>query len=164
MQLFQCNTLGDYHDIYIKTDVLILADVFENFRILCLETYKLDPAHYFTSPGLSWDAMLKYTKVNLQLIEDVDMYLMIESGLRDGISMISNKYAKANNLYVEDYNLATCARNLWLIAALYNIDFIFSHIPGVENTVADLLSRWNNDSYQIQKLHKLVHHPIWIDT
>ena len=63
-----------------------------------------------------------------------------------------------------DVTLATCARSLWLIAALYNIDFIFSHIPGVENTVADLLSRWNNDSYQIQKLHKLVHHPIWIDT
>ena len=63
-----------------------------------------------------------------------------------------------------DVILATCARNLWLIAALYNIDFLFSHIPGVENTVADLLSRWNNDSYQIQKLHKLVHHPIWIDT
>ena len=103
-QVFQCNTLGDYHELYIKTDVLLLADVFENFRILCLQTYKLDPVHYFASPGLSWDAMLRHTKVNLQLIEDADMYLMIESGLRGGISMISNKYAKANNPYFKDYN------------------------------------------------------------
>ena len=66
-ETFKCKTLGDYHDLYVKTDVALLADVFENFRKLCLEQYGLDPAHYFTSPGLSWDALLKKTGVELEL-------------------------------------------------------------------------------------------------
>ena len=101
---FNCQTLGDYHDIYLRTDVMLLADIFENFRNISLESYKLDPAHYFTAPGLAWDAMLKLTGVRLELIDDIDQYLMIESGLRGGISMISNKYAKANNPYVSEYD------------------------------------------------------------
>ena len=101
---FNCQNLGDYHDLYMKTDVLLLADIFENFHLLCMETYKLDPAHYYTSLGLSWDAMLKHTKINLQLIDDIDMYLLMESGLRGGISVISNRYAKANNPYLSNYN------------------------------------------------------------
>lgn len=101
---FGCQTLGDYHDIYLLSDVLLLADVFENFRNVCMTHYKLDPAHYYTSPGVAWDAMLKMTKVQLELIDDIDMYLMIESGIRGGISMISNKYAKANNPYLQDYD------------------------------------------------------------
>ena len=104
-QTFGCNTLGDYHDLYLKSDVLQLADVFENFRDVCMTNYKLDPAHYYTAPGLSWDAMLRETKVSLQLITDIDMYLMVEEGIRGGISMISNKYAKANNPYVKDFNV-----------------------------------------------------------
>ena len=88
---FDCKTLGDYHDVYLKSDVLLLADVFESFRRMAISTYKLDPAHYFTAPGLSWDAMLKLTKVKLQLIDDTDMYLMIESGIRGGVSMITKK-------------------------------------------------------------------------
>ena len=70
---FECKTLGDYHDLYVKTDVTLWADVFENFRKLCLEQYGLDPAHYFTSPGLSWDALLKKTGVNLELFTDLEM-------------------------------------------------------------------------------------------
>ena len=101
---FKCKSLGDYHDIYLKSDVLLLADVFENFRNVCLKSYSLDPAHYFTAPGLAWDAMLKLTKAKLQLIDDIDMYLMIESGLRGGVSMVSNKYAKANNPYMSEYD------------------------------------------------------------
>ena len=101
---FHCKTLGDYHDVYLKSDVLLLADVFESFRNMAISTYKLDPAHYFTAPGLSWDAMLKLTNVKLQLIDDPDMYLMIESGVRGGVSMITKKHAKANNSYCEGYD------------------------------------------------------------
>ena len=101
---FNCKSLGDYHDIYLITDTLLLACVFENFRKICLNAYKLDPAHYYTAPGLAWDAMLRMTGIKLELITDIDMYLLVESGIRGGISMISNKYAKANNPYTPDYN------------------------------------------------------------
>ena len=94
---FQCKTLGDYHDLYVKTDVALLADVFENFRNLCQEQYGLDPAHYFTSPGLSWDALLKKTGVELELFTDLEKHLFVERGMRGGISMVSKRYAKANN-------------------------------------------------------------------
>ena len=101
---FGCKNLGDYHDLYLKTDVLLLTDVFENFRETCLKYYKLDPCHYFTSPGLSWDACLKMTGVNLQLLSDVNMYQFIEKGLRGGVSYIAHRYAKANNKYLPDYD------------------------------------------------------------
>ena len=101
---FDCKTLGDYHDLYVKTDVALLADVFENFRKLCLKQYGLDPAHYFTSPGLSWDALLKMTGVNLELLTDHDMHLFVERGIRGGISMVSKRYAKANNPLLMDYD------------------------------------------------------------
>ena len=94
---FGCKNMGDYHDLYLRTDVLLLADVFESFRKTCLRQYGLDPAHYFTSPGLSWDALLKSTKVELDLLTDYDQHLFIEKGLRGGISMVSKRHAKANN-------------------------------------------------------------------
>ena len=84
------------------SDVLVLADVFENFRNVCNKNYDLDPAHYYTSPGLAWDAALKMTKIRLELLSDYDMILMIKKGIRGGISMISNKYGVANNKYMED--------------------------------------------------------------
>ena len=101
---FDMRTMGEYHDLYLKSDILLLADVFENFRKTCLQYYKLDPCHYFTSPGLSWDAMLKMTGIKLELITDVDMFHFIEKGLRGGISYIAHRHGKANNKYMSGYN------------------------------------------------------------
>ena len=101
---FDCKTIRDYHNLYLITDVLILADLFENFRVNCLKHYKLDPAHYYTSPGLAWDACLKETGQKLELISDYDMLMMFEQGIRGGITHISKRYAEANNKYMKDYN------------------------------------------------------------
>ena len=101
---FNCQTLQDYHDLYLKSDVLLLADVFENFRKTCLKHYKLDPCHYYTAPGIAWDTCLKETKQNLQLLKDYDMLMMFEQGIRGGISHISKSYASANNKYMKDFD------------------------------------------------------------
>jgi hypothetical protein len=77
---FGCKTLGEYSDLYLKVDVMLLADVFENFRDICMKTYNLDPAHYYTAPGFSFDCMLKYTEMKLELLTDYDMLLMFEKG------------------------------------------------------------------------------------
>ena len=101
---FKMKTFKDFLELYNITDVLLLADVFEKFRDICLKNYGLDPVHYYTAPGLAWDAMLKMTKINLELLSDVDKLLMIEKGIRGGISIISNRYGKANNKYMKAYN------------------------------------------------------------
>ena len=101
---FGLSTMGEYHDLYLKSDILLLADVFENFRKACQQYYELDPAHYFTTPGLSWDAMLKMTETELELMSDVDMFQFIEKGMRGGISYIANRYGKANNKYMKEYD------------------------------------------------------------
>ena len=96
--------MGDYHDLYLKTDVLLLADVFEKFIKTCIDYYGLDPCHYFSSPGLSWDAMLNMTRIKLELISDIDMHLFIEKGMRSGISYIAKRHSKANNKYMKCYD------------------------------------------------------------
>ena len=101
---FEMKTMKDYHDLYLMTDVLLLSCVFEEFRNICLHHYNLDPAWYYTTPGLAWDACLKMTKVELELLHDQDMLLMIEKGTFGGVSMISTRYGKANNKYMEEYN------------------------------------------------------------
>ena len=101
---FNLQNMGEYHDLYLQTDILLLVDVFENFRKTCLTYYKLDPLHYITSPGLAWDAMLKMTGINLELITDIDMQLFIEKGLRGGISYIAHRHATANNKYIKNYD------------------------------------------------------------
>ena len=102
---FNLKNMGEYHDLYLKTDILLLTDVFENFRKTCLTYYKLDPLHYITSPGLAWDAMLKMTGINLELITDIDMQLFIEKGLRGGISYIAHRHAEANNKYMKNFDI-----------------------------------------------------------
>ena len=103
---FNCQTLQDYDDLYLTTDVLLLADVFENFRKTRFEHCKLDPCHYYTAPGLAWDACLKETKQELELLKDYDTLMMIEQGtcIRGGISHISKRYAEANNKYMKDFD------------------------------------------------------------
>ena len=96
--------MGEYHDLYLKSDILLLADVFQNFRNTCLTYYGVDPPHYVSSPGLAWDAMLKMTKINLDLITDIDMQLFIKKGMRGGISYIAHRCAEANNQYMKNYD------------------------------------------------------------
>ena len=101
---FNINNLGKYHDLYVRSDTLLLADIFENFRQSCLKNYELDPAHFVSLPGLAWQACLKKTNVELELLTDYDMLLMIEEGIRGGICHAVNRYAKANNIYMKDYD------------------------------------------------------------
>ena len=88
----------------MKVNKLLLADVFENFRQICLKQYGLDPAHYYTSPGLSLDSLLKYTNIKLDYIQDPELHLFIEKGIRGGVSTITHRYAKANNPKIYGYN------------------------------------------------------------
>jgi len=98
-----CSTLGDYHDLYMTVDTLLLACVFENFRSIALKNYRLDPCNYFSLAGYAWDSALLYTGQELELIVDPDMYNLIESGLRGGVSMITTRHATAYNKYIPNY-------------------------------------------------------------
>jgi hypothetical protein len=101
-----CQNFKKYHDLYVTTDTLLLSDVFENFRDVSMTNYRLDPAQYLTTPSLTWDALLKYTNVELELITDPEIFLFFESAMRGGISVISNRYSRASNPYLEpkDYD------------------------------------------------------------
>ena len=98
---FEIKNLSEYHDLYIESDTLLLADVFENWRKICLEIHQLDPAKFFSAPGLAWQAVLKKAKVKLELLTDTDMQLMSEKGVRGGICHSFNRYATANNQYMK---------------------------------------------------------------
>ena len=103
-ETFHLQAMGDYHDLYLKSDILLLADVFENFRSTCVQYYKLDPCHYYTSQGLSWDAMVKMTDIKLEFMTDIDMFQFIQKGTRGVISYIANRFGEANNKYMKEYN------------------------------------------------------------
>lgn len=109
---FNMLNLGQYHDLYLLTDVVLLADVFERFRNMTMDYYGLDAAQFYTAPGLAWQAALKMTGVCLELLTTPDMYNFFELGCRGGISMISKKYAKANNKYVKGYDSSKPACHL----------------------------------------------------
>ena len=101
---FKLKNLGDYHDLYVQSDTLLLADVFENFRNMCLDIYGLDPVYFVSAPGLAWQACLKKTRVKLELLTDIDMLLIVEKGIRGEICHSMHKYAKANNKYMKNYD------------------------------------------------------------
>ena len=101
---FRLKNLEEYHDSYVQSDTLLLADVFENFRNTCLKVYELDPAHFLSLPGLAWQACLKKTSIKLELLTDYDMLLMVEEGIRGGICHSIHRHAKANNKYMENYD------------------------------------------------------------
>ena len=100
--MFKMETMRDYHDLYLKTDILLLADVFEKFIDMCLEYHGLDPCNYSSSPGLIWDAMFKMTKI--KIISNIDMYLFVEKEMREGIFYIAKRFSKANNKYMKSYD------------------------------------------------------------
>ena len=101
---FKLENLGDYHDLYVQSDTLLLADVFENFRDMCIKEYELDPAHFLSLPGLAWQACLKKTNIELELLTDYDMLLLVEEGIRGGICHSIHRYTKASNKYMKNYN------------------------------------------------------------
>ena len=103
-EVFEIKNVGEYHDLYVQSNTLLLADVFENFRDKCIEIYGLDPAHFLSAPRLAWQACLKKTRVNLELLADIDMLLMVEKGIRGGIFQATHRYARANNKYMNDYD------------------------------------------------------------
>ena len=101
---FKLKSLGEYHDLYVRSATLLLADVFESFRKTCLKLYELDPAHFLLLPGLAWQACLKKMNMKLELLTDYEMLLMVEEGIRDGICHSIHRYAKANNKYINNYD------------------------------------------------------------
>ena len=105
-RVFNLKSLGEYHDLYLKIDTILLANVFEAFRGTCLEYYQLDPVHFYTSPGLAWQACLKKMGIKLELLTDPDMLLMFERRIRGGITQAVHRYMKVNNKYMGDkFNL-----------------------------------------------------------
>ena len=104
-KVFKLENLGDYHDLYVKRITLLLADVFNNFRDMCIKEYELDPTHFLSLPGLAWQAFLKKTNIELELLTDYDMLLMVEEGIRGGICPYIHRYAKANSKYMKNYNI-----------------------------------------------------------
>ena len=127
--MFGVKNLGEYHELYLKCDVLLLGGVFGKFISTCLEYYSLDPCHYFSSPGLSWDAMLKMTGIELEKINDIDVHLFLEKGMRFGISYISKRYSKSDDnntiMYWDANNLygvyLLMILNFWVIKKLVGL-------------------------------------------
>ena len=101
---FGIRNLGEYHDLYVQTDTLLLADVYEKFRDKWIEIYRLDPSYFLSAPGLAWQACLKKTEVKLELLTYINMLLMIEDGIRGGMCQSVHRHAKANNKYMKNYN------------------------------------------------------------
>ena len=103
-KVFEIKSLGEYHDLYVQCDTILLTDVCENFRDKCIKIYGLDTAHFFTASGLAWQASFKKTEVKLELLTDIDMLLMVENGIRGGICQVTHSYAKAKNKYINNYD------------------------------------------------------------
>ena len=119
---FNIKNMGDSHDLYVQSNTTQLADIFEQFRTLCLKEYKLDPAYFCTTPGLALETCLKMTDVQLKLLTDTNMVLMFEKGIRGGISQAIQRYASANNKYMHNYNSK--------VQSIYSLDLDASNLYG----------------------------------
>ncbi|OXA47874.1 hypothetical protein Fcan01_16837 [Folsomia candida] len=155
-----CKTMGDYHDLYLLTDVLLLASVVESYRKVAMKHYKLDPVYYYSLPGFSWDAALLTTKVELELLEDQEMYNIIDEGLRGGVSMITTRFAEAYNKYMTDYKKVATEdsfliyidkTNLYgegMLASLPVAGFRFEDQSVIENLTAEDICKWDDNSHE----------------
>ena len=103
-EVFRIRNVGEYHNLYVQADTLLLADVFENFRNKCIDIYGVDPVYFVSAAVLAWQACLKKTEVKLELLTDYDIILIIEKGIRGGICQAVHRYAKANNKYMKNYD------------------------------------------------------------
>ena len=108
-QVFRIKTRGEYQNLYVQSDTLLFADVFENFGNTCLEIYELDSVYFLSAPGLAWQAYLKETGVKLELLTNYGMRLMVEKGIRGGICQATHRYAKTNNKYMNNYDKKICS-------------------------------------------------------
>ena len=147
--------LGDYHDLYVQSDTLLLADVLEKFRNIYIKVYELDPAHFLSAPGLAWQACLKKTEMKLELLIDVEMLLMVEKGIREGICHAIHRYAKANSEYMKDYNKDEeesflqydDANNLYGFAMIQPLPVkVFDWVEDLSKTDEDFTKNYNEDS------------------
>ena len=151
---FNIKNMGEYHDLYVQSDTTQLADIFEQFRTLCLNEYKLDPAYFCTTPELAFEVCLKNIKVKLELLTDIDMVLMFEKGIRGGISQTTHRYASANNKYMPNYNSKTLstyliyvdANNLygWVMSKKLQIDS-FKWVNDLENFTCEFIKNYDED-------------------
>ena len=149
---FKCEKFLDYHNIYLKSDVLLLSDVWNNFKNVCYKIYGLDVSYYYTAPGLSWDSFLKtkHDETNgeffIELLTDADMYQFYEAGIRGGLSMISKRYAKANNKYMSDYNEDLPDSYILYLDANNLYGFAMSEYLPKSNF------KWNHDKWDVNKI------------
>ena len=141
---FGCKNILDYYNIYLKSDVLLLSDIWDNFRKVCYTNYGLDTCYYYTAPGLSFDAMLKITKINLELLTDVDMFKMVESGIRGGISQISHRHAIANNKYMSNYKPSNIINDENMYKFLYYDNTLKTKIDKIEYAIINVIKWYNN--------------------
>ena len=142
--VFEINNLGEYHDLYVQSDTLLLADVYENFRNMCLDKYGLDPVYFVSVLGLAWQACLKKTRVKL----DYDIILMIEKGIRGGICQATYRYAKANNKYMKNYDKNIESSYLIYLDANNLYGWAMSHklpVNGFKWLKKKKLSKFNED-------------------
>ena len=117
-EVFKIKNFGEYHDLYVQSDPLLLADVFETFRKVCMKMYELDPAYFLSAPRLAWNACLKKTEVKLELLTDNDKLLMSEERIRRGMCQAIYHYAKANNKYMKNYNKNALITYLMYLGAI----------------------------------------------
>ena len=146
---FKCKNFLDYHNIYLKLDVLLLSDIWNNFRKTCMANYKLDASYHYTSPGLSWNSMLKVTNIELELINDKEIYNFVESGIRGGISQISHRYAEANNKYLDSYDTSIPESYIMY----YDANALYSSAMSEHLPYKDF--KWNTDEWNEKKILEL---------